>query len=97
MSDRDAWSRDRGAGLGGWRHLRADGTADSLPGDFVVWDDWAEYFCGMWRDLLFIDSGTGDIRSLILYGVPSRRRVLGLDGAGLGRRVGRQTRSEKGR
>jgi hypothetical protein len=59
-----------------------DCTADSLPGDFVVWNDWAEYFCGMWRDLLFIDSGTGDVRSLILYDVPSRRRVLELDGAG---------------
>jgi hypothetical protein len=26
----------------------ADCTSDSLPGDFVVWNDWAQYFCGMW-------------------------------------------------
>lgn len=59
-----------------------DCRPDSLPGDFVVRNEWAEYFCGMWRDLLFIDSGTGDIRSLIIYHVPTGRKVFELDGAG---------------
>ena len=59
-----------------------DCSPDSVPGDFVLRDEWAEYFMGMWRDLLFIDSGTGNIRSLILYDVPTRQKVLELDGAG---------------
>jgi hypothetical protein len=57
-------------------------SPDSLPGDFVVRNEWAEYFAGMWGDLLLIDSGTSDIRSLILFDVPSRAKVLSLDGAG---------------
>jgi hypothetical protein len=69
--------REPGGGPGA-----GDCSADSLPGDFVLRNDWAEYFCGMWRDLLFIDSGTGDIRSLILYDVPTRCKVLELEGAG---------------
>lgn len=59
-----------------------DCRPDSLPGDFVVRNEWAEYFCGMWGDLLFIDSGTGNVRSLILYDVPSRRQVFMIEGAG---------------
>jgi hypothetical protein len=55
-------------------------SPDSLPGDFIVRNEWAEYFAGMWRDLLFIDSGTSDIRSLIIYDVPSRSKVLSVDG-----------------
>jgi hypothetical protein len=57
-------------------------TPDSLPGDFVLRNEWAEYFYGMWGDLLFIDSGTGTIRSLIVYDVSSGSKVLELDGAG---------------
>jgi len=59
-----------------------DCTRDSLPGDFVVRNEWAEYFYGLWEDVLFLDSGTGQIRSLILYDVPSRAQLLTLDAAG---------------
>ena len=48
----------------------------------MIRNEWAEYFAGMWDDLLFIDSGTSDVRELIIYDVPSRRRVFSLDGAG---------------
>ena len=61
---------------------RVDCTPDSLPGDFVIRSEWAEYFCGMWRDLLLIDSGTGNIRALIVYDVPTRRKVGILEGSG---------------
>lgn len=60
----------------------AECSPDSLPGDFVLRNEWAEYFYGMWRDLLFIDSGTGNLRSLILYDMPTRRKILELEGAG---------------
>jgi len=60
----------------------ADCGTDSLPGDFVVRNEWAEYYAGMWEDLLFIDSGTGEVRAYILYDVPSRRHVLTLEGVG---------------
>ena len=60
----------------------ADCTPDSLIGDFVVRNEWAEYFCGMWGDLLLIDSGTSNIRSLILYDVPTRSKVLEMGGVG---------------
>jgi hypothetical protein len=60
----------------------ADCSRDSLAGDFVLRNEWAEYFSGMWGDLLLVDSGTGDIRSLILYDVAARRKVLELEGAG---------------
>jgi hypothetical protein len=57
-------------------------SPDSLPGDFIVYNDWAEYFAGMWGDLLLIDSGTSDIRSLFFYDVPSKKKVLSVDGVG---------------
>jgi ketosteroid isomerase-like protein len=60
----------------------ADCSTDSLAGDFVVRNEWAEYYAGMWNDLLFIDSGTGEVRAYILYDVPSRRHVLTLEGVG---------------
>jgi hypothetical protein len=63
------------------RGVDPDCSPDSLAGDFVLRSEWAEYFSGMWGDLLVIDSGTGDIRTLILYDVPTRRKVLELGGA----------------
>ena len=53
--------------------------ADSLPGDYVLRDEWAAYFSGLHGDVLFIDSGTGpDIRYLILVDVAARRRLTEL-------------------
>lgn len=60
----------------------ADCRPDSLPGDFVVRNEWAEYFAGMWGDLVLIDSGTSNVRSLFLYDVPTRRRVFAVHGCG---------------
>ena len=52
-------------------------TADSLAGDFVLRNQWAEYFYGLRGDVLFIDSGTGpDVRELILIDLRTRRRLL---------------------
>lgn len=59
-----------------------DCTPDSLAGDFVIWNDWVEYFCGMWRNLVFIDSGTSEIRSLIIYDAESRSLAFQIDGCG---------------
>ena len=51
--------------------------ADSLPGDFVWRNQWAEYFLGLRGDLLFIDSGTGpDLRGLIVIDLRGGRRLL---------------------
>jgi hypothetical protein len=53
--------------------------ADSLPGDYVLRNEWAEYFAGLRGDVLFIDSGTGpDIRDLILVDLRARRRLLAM-------------------
>jgi hypothetical protein len=53
--------------------------ADSLPGDYVLRDEWAAYFSGLAGDVLFIDSGTGpDIRYLILVDLAARRRLTEL-------------------
>jgi hypothetical protein len=60
----------------------ADCTTDSLAGDFVLRNEWAEYYSGLWEDLLLLDSGTGQLRDLILYDVPSRKKLLTLEGAG---------------
>ena len=59
---------------------RAGCGTDSLPGDFVVRNSWAAFFYGVRGSLLFIDNGTGDVRDLTLYDIPSRRRVLNLEG-----------------
>ena len=69
--------RDKAGGADG-----PDCSPDSLPGDYVFYNDWAEYFSGMWGDLLLIDSGTSNIRSLYFYDVRSRSRVLSLEGFG---------------
>ena len=51
--------------------------ADSLPGDIVIRNEWAEYFAGLRGDVLILDSGTGpDIRGLIVIDLRTRRRLL---------------------
>lgn len=53
--------------------------ADSLPGDYVLRDEWAAYFSALCGDVLFLDSGTGpDLRSLILVDLATRRRLTEL-------------------
>lgn len=50
--------------------------ADSLPGDYVLRDEWAAYFSALRDDVLFIDNGTGsDVRGLILYDLTKRQRL----------------------
>jgi hypothetical protein len=68
-------------GVGADLFVRARATdrcdADSLAGDFVLRNEWAEYFLGLRGDVLFIDSGTGpDLRELILVDLRARRRLL---------------------
>ena len=61
--------------------LRDGGSceADSLPGDYVLRDEWAAYFLALQGDVLFIDSGTGpDIRHLILVDLATRSRLTEL-------------------
>jgi hypothetical protein len=54
--------------------------ADSLRGDLVLRNDWAQYFMGIRGHVLFIDSGTGpDIRELRLVDIRDRRRILDID------------------
>jgi hypothetical protein len=51
--------------------------ADSLSGDLVVRNQWAEYFSGVRGDVLVIDSGTGpDLREVIMIDLRTRRRLL---------------------
>jgi hypothetical protein len=51
--------------------------ADSLPGDLVLRNEWAEYSAGIKADHLFIDSGTGpDLRQVIVVDLRTRERVL---------------------
>lgn len=51
--------------------------ADSLPGDIVIRNEWAEYFAGLHGDVLILDSGTGpDLRGLIVIDLRIRRRLL---------------------
>jgi hypothetical protein len=51
--------------------------ADSLPGDIVIRNDWAEYFAGLRGDVLIIDSGTGpDLRGLIVIDLRTHQRLL---------------------
>ena len=49
--------------------------ADSLPGDYVLRDEWAAYFSALHGDVLLLDSGTGpDFRTLILIDLAARQR-----------------------
>jgi hypothetical protein len=53
--------------------------ADSLPGDYVLQDEWAAYYSGLQGDVLLLDSGTGpDLRTLILFDLRSRTRLAEL-------------------
>jgi len=54
-------------------------TADSLPGDYVLRDEWAAWFAALAGDVLILDSGTGpDIRYLILIDLATRQRLAEL-------------------
>jgi hypothetical protein len=53
---------------------------DSLPGDFIARNEWAEYYAGLDGRWLFLDSGTGPERSVIIYDVDARRRIAGFGG-----------------
>ncbi len=56
---------------------QASCAADSLPGDYVFRNEWAEYFLGLRGDYLVLDSGTGpDLRGLIIIDLRTRRRVF---------------------
>ncbi len=51
--------------------------ADSLPGDLVHRNEWADYFSGVRGDVLVIDSGTGpDIREVTMLDLRSGLRLL---------------------
>jgi len=53
--------------------------ADSLQGDYVLRDEWAAYFSALHGDILLLDSGTGpDLRTLILFDLPSREKLAEL-------------------
>ena len=60
--------------------LRGSCGLDSLAGDFVLRNTDASYFIGLRGPMLFMDNGTGSIRGLTIYDIPSRRRVLQRDG-----------------
>ncbi len=46
------------------------------PGDFEILNETAEYFLGLQRDLLILDSGTGPSpRSLIIWDIAKRKKV----------------------
>ena len=45
--------------------------------DFKIENEWAEYFKGIYRHYLFIDSGTGpDGRHLIIYDLNAKKKVF---------------------
>lgn len=51
--------------------------ADSLAADFVVRNEWAEYFAGLRGHFLILDSGTGpDMRGLLVFDLQTRRRTF---------------------
>lgn len=51
--------------------------ADSLAGDFVVRNEWAEYFGDLRGHFLILDSGTGsDIRGLLVFDLRTRQRTF---------------------
>ena len=52
-------------------------TGDSVAGDYVFHNEWAEYFAGLIGDDMVLDSGTGpDLRGLIVIDLTTRRRVF---------------------
>jgi hypothetical protein len=54
--------------------------ADSIAGDFVVRNHWAEYYTGLFGRVLILDSGTGPAREVILYDVDARRHIATFGG-----------------
>jgi hypothetical protein len=55
-------------------------AADSLAGDVVLRNEWAEYFLGLSGDWLFLDSGTGPERGLVVHDIAARRKLAELSG-----------------
>jgi hypothetical protein len=53
---------------------------DSLPGDLVIRRDAGESFIGLHGDQLFLDSGTGSAHDLVVYDIPTRRKVATVRG-----------------
>jgi hypothetical protein len=52
-------------------------SPDSLATDFVVRNEWAEYFAGLRGHFLVLDSGTGsDVRGLVVFNLRTRRRTF---------------------
>ena len=49
---------------------------DSVAGDYVVRNDWAEYFSGIRRHFLFLYSGTGPQSDVVVHDVAQRRRLI---------------------
>ena len=68
---------------GGARPTRASREQcrpDSLAGDFIVRNKWAEYYAGLDGRWLILDSGTGPARTMIIYDVDARRQIASFDG-----------------
>jgi hypothetical protein len=57
---------------------------DSLSGDFVLRNKFAEYFAAIRGNLLLINSGTGPQDSYALYDIPTRRELGWISGEILG-------------
>jgi hypothetical protein len=55
--------------------------ADSVTGDFVIRNHDAEYFTGIAGHWLILDSGTGNVRTVIIYDVDSRKQLASFPGA----------------
>jgi hypothetical protein len=54
--------------------------ADSIAGDFVRRNEEAEYFLAMRGDRLFLDSGTGNLRAVLIYDVPAAKKTTEFTG-----------------
>lgn len=54
--------------------------ADSVAGDFVKRNQWAEYFLAMRGDRLFLDSGTGNVRGVLVFDVPAAKQITSFTG-----------------
>ncbi len=55
-------------------------AADSLAGDYAVRNADAEHFMGMRNGWLFLDSGTGPERAIVLHDLGKRSRVTSVGG-----------------
>jgi hypothetical protein len=64
----------------GARGAPAAGCAfDSIAGDYVVRNHWAEYFEGLRGDLLFLYSGTGPQGSVVVHDIAGRRELIEIE------------------